>query len=60
MHFRWQPQLSDPADELVLEAAVNGGADALVTHNIRDFETAAKRFRLRVATPQQYLKEIKS
>lgn len=60
VHFRWRPQLGDPSDELVLEAAVNGRADALVTHNVRDFEGAAKRFRLRVATPQQYLREIKS
>ena len=59
VHFRWRPQLSDPADELVLEAAVNGRADALVTHNIRDFERAAKQFELRVITPQQCLKETK-
>ncbi len=32
VNFRWRPQLSDPKDELVLEAAVNGEADALVTH----------------------------
>lgn len=58
VHFRWRPQLRDPADELVLEAAVNGRADALVTHNLRHFETAAKRFQLRVLTPQQCLQEI--
>src|SRR4029077_3926088 len=28
-HFMWRPQLRDPADELVLEAAVNGQAKAL-------------------------------
>ncbi|MGH8455277.1 MAG: PIN domain-containing protein, partial [Nevskiales bacterium] len=33
VHFRWRPQLNDASDELVLEAAVNGSADALVTHN---------------------------
>lgn len=60
VHFRWRPQLPDPSDELVLEAAVNGRAQALVTHNIRDFQAAAKRFGLRVETPQQYLKEITS
>lgn len=58
VHFRWRPQLKDPSDDLVLEAAVNGRADALVTHNIRDFERAAKQFELRVVTPQACLKEV--
>ena len=58
VHFRWRPQLSDPSDELVLEAAVNGRADALVTHNIRDFERAATQFDLRIVTPQICLKEV--
>ncbi len=58
VHFRWRPQLRDPADELVLEAAVNGRADALVTHNVRHFAPAMESFRLRVLTPQQCLQEI--
>jgi hypothetical protein len=36
----WRPQLSDPGDELVPEAAVNGHADALVTYNLRHFAGA--------------------
>lgn len=32
-HFLWRPRLRDPADEMVLEAAVNGRADVLVTFN---------------------------
>lgn len=60
VHFRWRPQLTDPSDELVLEAAVNGRADALVTHNVRDFLPAAGRFQLAVRTPQEYLKEVQS
>lgn len=59
VNFRWRPQLTDPSDELVLEAAVNGGADALVTHNMRDFRTAAPRFGLRVLLPRELLKELK-
>ncbi|HLK17739.1 MAG TPA: PIN domain-containing protein, partial [Bryobacteraceae bacterium] len=30
-HYLWRPQLRDPNDEMILEAAVNGGAEALVT-----------------------------
>jgi hypothetical protein len=48
----------DPKDELVLEAAVNGEADALVTHHLRDFEPAARLFGLRVLLPREWLKEL--
>ena len=36
--FMWRPQLRDPGDELVLEAAVNGRAAAIATFNRRDFQ----------------------
>ncbi|HTH26897.1 MAG TPA: putative toxin-antitoxin system toxin component, PIN family [Sphingobium sp.] len=58
--FQWRPQLSDPNDEMVLEAAVNGRADALVTHNVRDFAKGAARFGLRVLRPGEFLKELRS
>lgn len=59
VHFRWRPQLPDPADELILEAAVNGRADAVVTHNVRDFQVAAKAFGVPVLTPAQVLQELR-
>src|SRR5205085_10693857 len=43
-HFLWRPQLRDPDDEMVLEAAVNGRADVLVTFKLRDFARVAARF----------------
>lgn len=55
VHFLWRPQLRDPSDELVLEAAVNASADYLVTHNLRDF-AAAGGFSVQVVTPGQFLK----
>jgi len=55
-HFRWRPQLVDPADEMVLETAVNGRADALITYNRRHFEFAARRFSLRVLAPAELMK----
>lgn len=57
VNFRWRPQLRDPADELVLEAAVNGQAQAIVTHNVRDFASAAEVFGIRAVTPGDLLKE---
>lgn len=54
VHFLWRPQLRDPKDELVLEAAVNATADFLVTHNLRDFEPG-RRFAVQVVTPGQFL-----
>ncbi|MEY2942403.1 MAG: hypothetical protein RLY97_417 [Pseudomonadota bacterium] len=57
--FRWRPQLRDPADEMVLEAAVNGGADMLVTFNQRDFGTAPAAFGMDCLLPRQALERIK-
>ena len=59
-HFRWRPQTSDPADDMVLEAAVNGRAEFLVTHNVRDFVGAAVKFPFRVAAPGAFLKRMRS
>src|ERR1017187_7550671 len=44
MRFHWRPQLKDPADEMVLETAVNGGADRLATFNVRHLGEAALTF----------------
>ncbi len=52
MHFAWRPQLPDPRDEMVLDAAVNGRADALITPNVAQ---AATRFRLTLLRPGELL-----
>jgi len=58
--FRWRPQLGDANDEMVLEAAVNGRADALVTHNVRDFRVVEQRFALRILRPGEFMRELES
>jgi putative PIN family toxin of toxin-antitoxin system len=58
LHFTWRPQLRDAGDEMVLQAAVNGQVDALVTHNFADFEIAKDRFSLNVWTPAKALKQL--
>lgn len=57
IRFLWRPQTRDPNDEMVLEAAVNGRADRLVTFNVKDFAVAAT-LGVPVVTPQTFLKEI--
>ncbi|MEO8660611.1 MAG: putative toxin-antitoxin system toxin component, PIN family [Bryobacteraceae bacterium] len=59
LRFLWRPKLSDPADEMVLETAVNGGADSLVTFNIRHLAVAARGFGIRVMRPADALKEYR-
>lgn len=59
VHIAWRPQLRDPSDEMVLEAAINGRADALVTFNVNDFQPA-KRFGLPVVRPVEILGMVKS
>lgn len=55
-YFLWRPQLRDPNDEMVLEAAVNGGAGAIVTFNRRVFRPAATRFGVAVETPSEFIR----
>jgi predicted nucleic acid-binding protein len=50
--------LRDPDDEMVLDAAVNGQVEAIVTFNVRDFLPGARRFQLDVLTPAQTLRRL--
>ena len=59
VHYLWRPQLRDPADELVLEAAVNADADALVSFNIRHFKAAVNKFNFRLALPGDFLRSTR-
>lgn len=56
-HYQWRPQLRDPADEMVLEAAANAQAHAIVTYNLRDFSPAA-RFGIAVLNPEQTFRQF--
>ena len=52
--FLWRPQLKDPADEMVLEAAANASASHIVTWNVRDFSRVPGLFDMQVVTPAQW------
>ncbi len=57
--FLWRPQLRDPGDEMVLEAAVNGRAEAIATFNRRDFLPGSERFGVEVLLPAQAIQRVR-
>jgi putative PIN family toxin of toxin-antitoxin system len=57
IHFNWRPSLPDERDEHILDLAVKGGCDAIITFNIRDF-SGVDQFGIRVMNPQSFLREI--
>lgn len=56
--FLWRPMLEDPDDDMVLELAVDGRADRLVTFNIKHFESAARRFGITACRPRDALRDL--
>lgn len=57
IYYLWRPFLRDPADDMVLELAVESESDFIVTHNIRDF-TGIEQFGIEAITPKQLLEKI--
>jgi len=59
VYYLWRPNLRDEADNHLVELAVAGGADFIVTRNLRDPQSAELRFGgLRIVSPDLFLKEI--
>ena len=57
IHFLWRPLLPDPKDDMVLELAVAGRCDCVVTFNAKDFR-AADQFGVSVVSPREFLKML--
>lgn len=58
--YSWRPTGSHADDELVVETAINGHADALVTFNVRDMRNAAASFGFEVLRPGPLLRRMRS
>lgn len=54
-----RPLSPDLDDDMVLDVAINGDADAIVTQNSRHFNAAASRFAIRVLTPNELIAQIR-
>ena len=59
IYFGWRPNLRDEGDNHLVELAVAGGAQYLVTRNLRDFAANEPKFPgLRIVSPETFLKEV--
>ena len=57
IYYLWRPYLRDAKDDSLLEAAVAGNCEAIITYNRRDF-AGAERFGVEILTPGEFLKRI--
>jgi predicted nucleic acid-binding protein len=57
VHYSWRPMSPDPADEHVIDCAMNAGA-VVVTFNRKDFRSAEKSLGLRVITPVELVVQL--
>jgi putative PIN family toxin of toxin-antitoxin system len=57
--FRYRPLSPDASDDMVLDVAINGNADAIVTNNTKHFRDAVVRFHLKVLTPAELLSKVR-
>jgi predicted nucleic acid-binding protein len=56
--YLWRPKLRDPKDDMVLELAMNAGADTILTHNVRDY-VAAQGMGPAIVTPATWLESLR-
>ena len=58
VYYGWRPNLPDEGDNHLIELALADGAQAIITHNLRDLRGGELRLgTLRVLTPAQCLEE---
>jgi len=56
--FLWRPNLSDEGDNFLIELAIAGNAEAIVTNNTKDLEGSELVFDgLKILKPEQLLRE---
>lgn len=59
VYYGWRPNLPDEGDNHLIELALAGNADVIVTHNVRDVARGELKFgALRILTPAQLLEEL--
>ena len=57
IYYLWRPNLNDENDNFLIELAIAGNGDLIVTNNIKDLKGAELRFaNLEIVTPEIFLR----
>ena len=60
IYYAWRPNLLDEGDNHLVELAIAGGADMIVTHNVKDLRAGELHFTgLDVLLPTEFLEGLK-
>ncbi len=58
VHYLWRPNLPDEGNNHLLELAVAGGAECIVTQNVRDLRGGELQFpQIQALTPSEFLRK---
>ena len=59
IYYGWRPNLRDEGDNHLIELAVAGNAQYIVTYNLKDFKNMDLQFpELQIVTPETFLSEV--
>ena len=59
IHYLWRPNLKDEGDNFLIELAVAGNAESIITNNLKDLRNAELQFDgLKVLAPEDYLRGV--
>jgi predicted nucleic acid-binding protein len=59
IYYSWRPTAPDAGDDLVVDCAMNAPA-AIVTFNLRDFQSAKRSLGLQILSPVQFVVKLAS
>jgi predicted nucleic acid-binding protein len=55
VYYLWRPNLTDEGDNHLIELAIAGSVDAIITNNTRDVQSGDLHFpKTRILTPKQF------